>query len=62
MQIEFSLGGFEGSGEVIAIQGWVDDLVAVVLQLGRFDATWDRVPAVEEENFHYFFFVPVNFP
>ena len=30
----------------------VDDLVAVVLQVGRLHAAGDRVPAVEEEDFH----------
>jgi hypothetical protein len=26
--------------------------VAVVFQVGRFDAAWDGLPAVEEEDFH----------
>ena len=33
-------------------QGRVDDLVAVLLQVGRLDAAGDRVPAVEEEDLH----------
>jgi hypothetical protein len=51
--IELGLGGRKSSGEVIVIQSRIDDFVAVVLQVGRFDAAWDRVPAVKEEDFHW---------
>jgi hypothetical protein len=46
---EFHLGGFL---EVFIGQPGIDDLVAVVGENGRFDASWDRLPAVEEEDFH----------
>jgi len=52
MLIEFSLGGRYSSGEIIVIECRIDDLVAVIFQVGRFDATRDRVPAVKEEDFH----------
>lgn len=44
MLIEFSLGGRYSSGEIIVIECRIDDLVAVIFQVGRFDATRDRVP------------------
>ena len=31
---------------------WVEYVVAVVFQVCWFEATWGRVPAVEEEDFH----------
>ena len=40
------------SVEVLVGQLRVDDLVAVLGQEGRFDAAWDRLPAVQEEDFH----------
>ena len=40
------------SVEVLVGQLRVDDLVAVLGQEGRLDAAWDRLPAVEEEDFH----------
>lgn len=52
MFVELSLGSAKSNVEVIVIKGGVDDLVAVILQVGRFDATGDRVPAVEEEDFY----------
>jgi hypothetical protein len=33
-------------------QGWVQDRAAVVSEVGRLDAAWDRVEAVEEEDGH----------
>jgi hypothetical protein len=53
MLFELGLGGLEGFLEVLVVEIGIDDLVAVVLQVGRFDAAWDRVPAVKEEDFHF---------
>jgi len=53
MLVELSPSGLDCQHEVIVIKRWVDDFVAVVLQVGRFDAAWDRVPAVKEEDFHF---------
>ena len=36
--------------EVIVIECRVDDIMAVILQVGRLDAARDRTPAVEENN------------
>jgi hypothetical protein len=52
MLIECSLGGRKSGGEVIVIEGRVDDFVAVLGEVRRLDAAWDRVPPVEEEDFH----------
>ena len=50
--VELGLGDLDGLGEVLVGQLRVDDLVAVLGQEGRLDAAWDRLPAVEEEDFH----------
>ena len=50
--VELGLGDADGLGEVVVGQRRVDDLVAVVLQVGRLHAARDRVPAVEEEDLH----------
>src|ERR1017187_10078855 len=52
MLVELLLGDLEGSGEILVGQLRVDDFVAVLRQEGRFDASWGRLPAVEEENLH----------
>ena len=52
MLVELSLGGCQSSVEIIVIKGWVDDFVAVILQVGQFDATGNRMPAVKEEDLH----------
>jgi hypothetical protein len=50
--VELGLGGADGLVEVIVIEGRVKDLVTVLDQVGRLHAAGDRVPAVEEEDFH----------
>ena len=50
--VELGLGDLDGLGEVFVGQCRVDDLVAVLRQEGRLDAARDRLPAVEEEDFH----------
>ena len=52
MLVELLLGDLYGQGEVFIRQFRVDDLVAVLDQKGRLDAARDRLPAVEEEDFH----------
>ena len=52
MPVVLGLGDPDRLGEVLVGQFGVDDLVAVPGQLGRFDAARDRLPAVEEEDFH----------
>lgn len=42
--------GLKGLIEVIIWKLCVDDRVAMILQLREFDATWNAVPAVEEED------------
>src|SRR6516165_8870506 len=44
--IELGLGDPDRLVEVLIGQLRVDDLVAVLHQVGRFDAAWDRLPAV----------------
>jgi hypothetical protein len=39
-------------GEIVIGQLRVDDLVAVPGQERRFDAAWDGIPAVQEQDFH----------
>ena len=62
MAVKCSLGDTDRFVEVVVIKGRIDDGVAVVFQVGRFDAADYAVPTVKEEYLHYFFFVPVNFP
>jgi hypothetical protein len=50
--VERGLGDADDLGEVLDRQLWVDDLVAVLGQEGRFNAARNRLPAVEEEDFH----------
>src|ERR1019366_5224406 len=50
--IELGLGDADGFGEILVGQLRIDDLVAVLGEEGRFDASRDRLPAVKEEDFH----------
>jgi hypothetical protein len=50
--VVFGLGGTEGFGEAVVVELGIDDPVAVLDQVGRFDALRKRLPAVEEENGH----------
>ena len=50
MLVELGLGGRQSGVEVAVIEGRVYDLVAVLNEVGRFDPTGDRMPAVEEED------------
>ena len=52
MLVELLLGDLDGLCEILVGQLRIDDFVAVLRQEGRFDAAWDRLPAVKEENFH----------
>lgn len=52
MPIEFGLRGPEGEIEIIVIQLGVDDLAAVVLEIGWFGAARDTLPTVQKEKFH----------
>ena len=52
MFVELGLGDADGLLHVLIGQRRVDDLVAVVFQVGRLHAAWDRVPAVQEKDFH----------
>ena len=52
MLAKLGLGSAKSSVEVIVIEGWIDDLVAVLCEVDWFDATGDRMPAVKEEEFH----------
>jgi hypothetical protein len=50
--IELVLSGSAGEFEIIIVELGVDDLAAVLLEIGRFDAAWDTLPTVQEKNFH----------
>jgi hypothetical protein len=50
--VEFGLSRRKSSGEIVIIQGRLDDDVTVIFQVLRFDAAWDRMPAVQEKNLH----------
>ena len=47
--IELLLGDLDGLGEILVGQLQIHDGVAVLRQVRRFDAAWDRMPAVQEE-------------
>ena len=55
--VELSLGDSDSLSKVVVRQLGVDDGVAVILQVRRFDATWDRMPAVEDEDGGHWKFV-----
>jgi len=48
----FGLGDPDGGIEVVFGQGGIEDFVAVVIQVGRFEAARRRLPVVQEEEFH----------
>lgn len=50
--IKFGLGDFRGGFEIVVGEGWVDDRVAVVFEVGRLQGDWGRGPTVKEEDFH----------
>ena len=50
--IEFGLGDADGFVEVVVRKSRVDDLVAVLFEVGRFCAARCRGPSVAEENLH----------
>src|SRR5262249_10377444 len=52
MPVVLGLGGEHGPVEVLVVQRWIDDLVAVLDQVRRLDSTGNRMPAVKEEYLH----------
>ena len=52
MVIIFGLGDADGGIEVVIGQWGIEDFVAVVLEVGRLQAAWSRLPTVEEEDLH----------
>ena len=40
MLVELLLGNSDGSGEILVGQFRIDDLVAVLSEVGRFDGVW----------------------
>jgi hypothetical protein len=46
MLVELGLGGRNGSGEIVVVQGRIYDDMAVPGEGGRFDAAWDRMPSL----------------
>ena len=52
MIVELGLSGRNRSRKIIVIQCRIDDVVIVILQVGRLDATRNRMPAVKEKDFH----------
>jgi len=52
MPVEFILGDANGGIEIVVGQGGIENLVAVVFEIGRFYTAWSRVQAVEEEEVH----------
>jgi hypothetical protein len=50
--VELGLDDPDRLGEVLVRQFRVDDLVAVLRQVGGLHAAWNGLPAVEEEDSH----------
>ena len=46
------LGGLNGGIEIVVIEFGIEDGVAVVFEVSGFDAAWDGMEAVEEEEIH----------
>jgi hypothetical protein len=51
--VELGPGDPDSRLEILVGQLRVDDLVAVLGQVSWFNAAWDRLPAVKEQNFHW---------
>jgi len=52
MIVEFGLSNLYCRFKIIVRKSRIDDLVTVLRETSRLDASWDRSPAVEEEDFH----------
>src|SRR5262249_23286282 len=52
LPVELFLSDTDCLGEVLARQLRVEDLVAVLRQVGGLHAAWDGLPVVEEEDSH----------
>ena len=52
MPFVLGLSRAEGSGEIIIIESGIDDFVAVLIEVSRFETAYDAVSAVEKEDFH----------
>ena len=52
MLVVLGLGDANGLIEVIVGQCWIDDLVAVLFEVGRLFATRHRGPAVKKQDAH----------
>jgi hypothetical protein len=50
--IELGLGDADGFRHVVVRELRIDDGVAVLGEVRRLDAAWDRLPAVQEKDFH----------
>ncbi len=50
MFIELGLDGSDGQFEIFVIEGWIDDFMAVLFEVGRFDAARNRVPSMGERG------------
>lgn len=50
MLVECVLGRSDSGGEIVVVKGWIDDLVAVLFEVGRFNTTGNRMPTVEEKG------------
>ena len=50
MLIEFGLGDANCGVEIVVGQMGIEDFVAVLLQIGRLQAAWSGLPAVEEKD------------
>lgn len=60
MLIEEFLSRNEGQLKVLVIEFWVDHVDTMLSKVGRFNATWDAVPTVEEEDFHGLVFAKMD--
>src|SRR5664279_4056278 len=50
--VEGGLGNPHRLVEVVIRQGWVENGVAVLVEIGRLHAAWCRIPAVKEKDEH----------
>jgi len=50
--VKGGLGCLKGRLEILVVQGRLDHFVAVGLEVRRLHAPYNRVPAVEVEDFH----------
>ena len=52
MPVKLGLGDAYGGIKIVVGQGGIENLVAVVFEIARFNTAWNRIQSVDEEEVH----------